>query len=245
MADQCSSHSINVTNDYGTPNLLFFYHIPLFSENMKDSLAAVLKDYSSWNSWELFEAEKQLQIQLQKETLPKDDTIESREKRTAYRAKVIAYLRENSEQGWLLLDQAPTPTSSSKTVKKVEANSWIRQTLRSHYADKPSQVGVIFNIISNFIASNLAVEHKYYLTDVTFKFNTDVNIFQPTIRVSYFTINQTPQEEVEDSVTLSIDMLDASYHLDRSGWSDANSKVKDEIAAGEKIRQEMMLDLLG
>lgn len=40
-------------------------------------------------------------------------------------------------------------------------------------------------------------------------------------------------------------MLDASYHLDRSGWKDASGKVKDQIAAGEKIHQEMMLDFVG
>ncbi|KAI3399295.1 hypothetical protein diail_7250 [Diaporthe ilicicola] len=101
MADQGLSQSIDVTNDYGTPNLLFFYYLPLFSENKKDDvLAAVLKDYESWNAWELCEAEKQLQIQLQKKTLPSDDSVQSRERRTAYRAKVIASLRENSEQGW-------------------------------------------------------------------------------------------------------------------------------------------------
>lgn len=100
MADQASSRPINVTNDYGTPNLLFFYHLPLFSDDKKDSLAAVLKEYKSWNAWELYQAEKQLQIQLEKETLPNDDSVKSREKRTAYRAKVIAYLREESEDGW-------------------------------------------------------------------------------------------------------------------------------------------------
>lgn len=80
------------------------------------------------------------------------------------------------------MDQSPNPTSCSKTVKKAEANSWIRQTLHSHYAThtKPSQVGVVFNVISNFIASNLAVEHKYCLTDVVFKFDADVQIFQPS-----------------------------------------------------------------
>jgi hypothetical protein len=100
MADQGSSHFINVTNDYGTPNLLFFYHLPLFSEEKEDSLAALLKDCRAWNAWELCQAENELQTQLQKGTLPNDDSVRSREERTAYRAKVIAYMRENSEQGW-------------------------------------------------------------------------------------------------------------------------------------------------
>lgn len=100
MTNEVLSPSVDVTNDYGIPNLLIFYYLPLLPEDQKDSLEAVLKDYRSWNAWELYQAEKQLHIQLEKETLPIDDSVESREKRTAYRAKVIAYLRENSEKAW-------------------------------------------------------------------------------------------------------------------------------------------------
>lgn len=100
MANQGCSSPFDVTNDYGIPNLLIFYYLPLLPEDKKDSLAGVLKDYRSWNAWELYHGEKQLQTQLEKGTLPTDDSVESREKRTTYRAKVIAYLRENSEAGW-------------------------------------------------------------------------------------------------------------------------------------------------
>lgn len=40
-------------------------------------------------------------------------------------------------------------------------------------------------------------------------------------------------------------MLDAIYHLDRSGWRDVSGNAQEEIVAGERIRKEMTLDLLG
>ncbi|KAF5024530.1 hypothetical protein F66182_3293 [Fusarium sp. NRRL 66182] len=230
----------DVKNDYGTPNLLFFYYTPTIPSDKQDELAAVQKDFYSWNAWELAVAESQLQTQLKKGTLPSDDSTESREKRATYRAKVDIYLRENSEDGWLLLDRTPTSSPPfSKTVKKSEVNGVIRQVLRDHYATakEPSQLGVMINLISDVAAYNPSVEHKYYWTNALFQYNSDL------IQALTFTVTQTPVKGSADSVNLRIETLDNVYKLDMDEWKKARGKVnRDLLDSGEKIRKEMALD---
>lgn len=97
---RASSHSIDVQNDYGTPNFLFCYFTPLVPDSLKNELATAHEEFRSWNAWELFFAEEQLQTQLAKKTLPTDDSIQSRVKRCSYRAKVVTALREDDESAW-------------------------------------------------------------------------------------------------------------------------------------------------
>ena len=91
--------STNLSNDYGTPNLAFFYH----GLSTAGDLASLWKDVDSWNAWELSIAEEHVVTQLNNNNLPDDDSISSRIIRSAYRGKVIATLREQNESPWYVM----------------------------------------------------------------------------------------------------------------------------------------------
>ena len=92
--------AVDVTNDYGTPNLLFFYFVPFLPDDRKPDLQALQDEIQSWNAWELGQTEVQVKHRIADKSLPSDDSTASRVKRTNYRAKVIDYLRESSETTW-------------------------------------------------------------------------------------------------------------------------------------------------
>ncbi|KAL7912272.1 hypothetical protein GGI35DRAFT_444855 [Trichoderma velutinum] len=235
--------SYDVTNDYGTPNLLFSYYTPFIPDEKKEELATVHDDFQSWNAWELANAEIQLQKQLAKGTLPADDLISSRVLRSMYRAKVIVYLRENSENGWLLTAQSPIPTSFSEEIEQSEVNATIRKILHQHHTplNEPKQLVVLLNTISNIVAADPTIEHKYQLTNVFYYYDDNLTDFQPVVEVVEFTITQEQETAGKDTVFLKISGLQSKYMIDRKGWADARSAAEDIIQAGEKIRPETSL----
>lgn len=93
------TRSVDLSNDYGTPNLAFFYHVLCAAGDLDPLWKAV----DSWNAWELAIAEEHVVSQLNKGNLPGDDSIPSRMKRSAYRGKVIATLREQGESPWYVI----------------------------------------------------------------------------------------------------------------------------------------------
>ncbi|KAI1451531.1 hypothetical protein F4805DRAFT_473570 [Annulohypoxylon moriforme] len=236
---------LDVSNDYGAPNLLFLYDTPYIPDDKRQDLETIRYDIQSWNAWELATAENQVQIQLSKKNLPDDDSIESRVKRSEYRAKVISVLREEYENGWLLRARSAIPKSFSKDIKKTSANAWVREVLQGHYIDTavPKRAPVILSIISNILASNPYYGHKYYISSVYYNYDNDLKIIRPYIEVSSFTVTQSPKEGAEDMIILNAESLDFAFTLDKQGWEDARSKVEDIVKEGEKIRQEMALDL--
>ncbi|KAI1773338.1 hypothetical protein F4818DRAFT_443182 [Hypoxylon cercidicola] len=232
----------NVRSDYGTPQLLFFNYIPFIPDDKKGDLDAVLDDFCWWNAWEVFHAESALETQLDKGTLPDDDTIESRIARTNYRAKVVDYLRENSENSWLIVVSS-SPNEIRKDVMKAQVNSEIRNTLRHHYAHAgiTNQAVVISNILSAFAALDHGDTQKFYLTSVYFKYDGELNSFQPEIHTSSIEIHQSPKEGQEDAVTLQITILDFVFRLEREIWRNAVEDMKPQIEPGKEILKEMML----
>ena len=90
---------VDVTSDYGTPSLLFIYYCRPVSDSDKEAMKSLKTDLEAWNAWELGQAESQLNNQMKKGNLPTDDLLESRIKRTDYRAKVVSALRQRS-QSW-------------------------------------------------------------------------------------------------------------------------------------------------
>ncbi|KHO02065.1 uncharacterized protein MAM_01066 [Metarhizium album ARSEF 1941] len=234
-----------VTNDYGTPNLLFLYYIPPITDEQRNDLEAAKTELQSWNAWELSAAEDQVQKQLRKGTLPGDDSAESRARRTNYRAQVVTYLRENSENAWLGPTQSPQDDAFNQVVKKSEVNGVIRRVLRDHYAAKrkPRQMSVAVNILSDVAASNPgSANNKFYLTQVFYNWDATVRGFRPDIQVSSLSVTQTPDRAEEDSVALKVEVLDSVFVLDRAGWNEASGGTQAAIRAGEKIRREMALD---
>jgi hypothetical protein len=89
--------AFDVSNDYGTPNLLFLYYVSLLPEELKKDLDNVQDDFQSWNAWELGQAERQLNGHVEAGRLPSDDAIASRSIRNNYRAKALRYFREGNE----------------------------------------------------------------------------------------------------------------------------------------------------
>ncbi|KAI0095441.1 hypothetical protein GGR51DRAFT_569955 [Nemania sp. FL0031] len=234
---------INVENDYGTPNLLFFYDIPLVTEGMNNELASIQDDFRSWNAWELCVAEDQLQMQLEKGNLPLDDSFESRVKRTNYRAKVVGILRDTSEGAWLLHDQS-TSTQFFQSVKKVDVNSLIRKVLRDHYlkGQPSSHVAIMLSIVGNIGAADPSAMHKYDHTTSSYEINKDRKDIESETRVSSFAITQTPDDADKDAVMLKVDFLDSFICLDREAWRSFRGQVEDMIQDGTIILNEMALD---
>ncbi|KAI1108958.1 hypothetical protein F5Y14DRAFT_456496 [Nemania sp. NC0429] len=238
--DHKPSPTIDVQNDYGTPNFLFFYFIPPVPDSKESELADLHADFRSWISWELSAAEDQLQKQLKKGTLPNDDSIESRATRCSYRAKVVAYLRENSEDAWLLHDSSPTPDKFSQAVKRADLNGAIRKAIRDHYlkSQPTGQLAVLLNIISGTVAGDPNSVHKFYLTTVHYNTAQD----HRKTRVLSFTITQAPGNGDKDTIGLTIDFLDFTIRLNMKQWDKYKGDAEDMIEAGNVILKEMELD---
>ncbi|XXH04201.1 hypothetical protein Hte_010615 [Hypoxylon texense] len=252
-----------VRSDYGSPQLLFCNYIPFVPDDKRGDLAAVLDDFCWWNVWEVFNAERALETQLGKKTLPDDDAIESRIARTNYRAKVVSYLRENSENAWLMVTSFSSPKEIRKDVKKALVNSEVRKVLRHHYAHAgvANQAAVISNILSAVAALDHEDTQKFYLTNVYFKYNGHLKSFQPgtvctksfstsadintsglEIYTSSIEIHQSPTEGEEDSVALQITILDYVFRLERDIWRMIIEDMKTEIQPGKEILKEMSLE---
>lgn len=91
------SAEIDVSNDYGTPNLLFLYYVPFIPDDKKPDLDAIRDEFQTWNAWELGQAEIQLIKHIEEGNLPSDDSLTSRVIRNNYRSKAIDFFRSTSE----------------------------------------------------------------------------------------------------------------------------------------------------
>jgi hypothetical protein len=107
------SAGTDVTNDYGTPNLLFLYYIPFLPDDKKLDLEAIQDEFQTWNAWELGQAELQLIGHVEDGSLPSDDSIASRVARNNYRSRVIEIFRAGNE-AWYVSHTHPV-SSGLKT----------------------------------------------------------------------------------------------------------------------------------
>ncbi|KAN0080553.1 hypothetical protein V8E54_003757 [Elaphomyces granulatus] len=242
--DKAATEVNDVTNDYGTPNLLFLYYIPFPPEAVKDDLYALKEELQSWHAYELEQAERQVHIQINNGNLPTDDSLASRVKRTNYRAKVIQFLRENSEV-WVTMTQEDKTGPKTIVVKKEEANGAIRWELLSRYITQgrlPEQFSVILNVINGIIAADPEADNRYWFSHAYLKYDNGSRTFQPDIRSSSFTVTQKDIDEHKDTVSIEFTHADYKWRLDRTLWRKQRQLVEDIIEAGEKIRKEMSFD---
>ncbi|PHH92896.1 hypothetical protein CDD83_3727 [Cordyceps sp. RAO-2017] len=167
----------DVSDDYGTPNLLFLYYIPFLPDDRKPDLGAIRDEFQTWNAWELGQAETQLLKNVQAGNLPSDDSIASRITRNNYRSKAVEFFRAGS-QAWLSTADSSTNT---KTVEATEAsiNGAVQSALRSLATENNLQIqfDVILNAIGGFI--NREKENKLYYSHVYYRYNSDSRTFQP------------------------------------------------------------------
>lgn len=99
VAPTLQSASTDLSNDYGTPNVLFFYYTAFIPDDRKFDLDAIQDEFQTWNAWELGQAETQLVGHVKDGSLPSDDSPASRIKRNNYRSKAIEFFRSTS-QAW-------------------------------------------------------------------------------------------------------------------------------------------------
>lgn len=93
--------AVDVSNDYGTPNLLFLYYASFLPDELKIDLDHLQDEFQSWNAWELGQAERQLIGHVEAGNLPSDDSIASRIARNNYRSKAVRYFRDGNEAWYL------------------------------------------------------------------------------------------------------------------------------------------------
>ncbi|OTB01401.1 hypothetical protein M426DRAFT_14562 [Hypoxylon sp. CI-4A] len=241
-----SSHkAVEVDNDYGTLNLLFSYYVPHIPSGTNAHLATILKEFQSWNAWELAVAEDQVQIQIGQGNLPRDDSVESRVRRNNYRAKVVAFLRDDRESSWLLFE-ASSQENASLSGNTDEVSSAIHRLFHDHYAGKQGsgQSAALINIISNSVALEPSMTNNYYQTIVYFDYDQERKMIQPRIEVASVTVTETEQKSDGPPAALNINIgfQDYVYKLKTDQWSDYGSSVPDMIKAGEGILREMALN---
>ncbi|PHH63987.1 hypothetical protein CDD81_5092 [Ophiocordyceps australis] len=241
---QAKSADIDVTNDYGTPNLLFLYYVPFLPDDKKLDLDAIQDEFQSWNAWELGQAEVQLIKHVENGKLPSDDSIASRVMRNEYRSKAVAFFRESS-QAWLNRTSADF---SEKTVPTTRdgVNGAISSALQLLYKEQRFQIPfkVILNIISTTV--DLDKESKYFFTHVYYRYNGDSRTFQPVVLDTTFTFKKQTGEQSESSnpkFTLQAHLLVSKYNFDRDLWRRIRHEGEEAIAMGEPILKEMALDL--
>lgn len=82
--------------DLDLPNILAYYSIPLPHDHLREEYQKAQQDVHIWQAWEAARAEGLVQEKIKSGDLPGDNSYESKLKRTAYRVKVILYLRDNA-----------------------------------------------------------------------------------------------------------------------------------------------------
>ncbi|PWY67096.1 hypothetical protein BO94DRAFT_561226 [Aspergillus sclerotioniger CBS 115572] len=233
---------VDVTSDYGTPNLLLLYYCRPVSDSDKETMKSLKTDLEAWNAWELAQAESQLNNQMRKGNLPTDDLLESRIKRTDYRAKVISALRERS-QSWL------SETENRQFTIEVETNE---DDMNAKLEDEiqvrlesderlPDQFDVVLRIINRIIAARRADEtQQYQSTHVELKVEEKDNL---EIKSISFAVSEAEKKKEDDSVVVKIEYVNYRYQLDRNTWDENKDKAQEMISRGERIRRDMTLEM--
>lgn len=92
------------TADLDLPNILVAYSIPLPLDHLRQDYHKAQQNVHIWQAWEAARTEGLVQDQIKSRGLPSDSSYESKLKRTAYRVKVIQFLRESANWCVLLLN---------------------------------------------------------------------------------------------------------------------------------------------
>ncbi|KID74926.1 uncharacterized protein G6M90_00g107240 [Metarhizium brunneum] len=236
------SASVDVSNDYGTPNVLFLYYTPFIPDDNKLDLDAIQDEFQSWNAWELGQAETQLIRHVEAGNLPSDDSIASRIIRNNYRSKAIDFFRQGNE-AWLSLANNSTAQKVIVTAQS-EAHGSIRQEMRALAAEQhlQSQFEVIINAISGSV--EVAEENKFYFTHVYYRYDNNSRRFLPVISDTTFGIKKGDEgsQAGGDKVKLEINLSVNTYNFDRKFWRDHRHEGEEAIQMGEPIRKQMALD---
>ncbi|KAI1482817.1 hypothetical protein F4774DRAFT_428233 [Daldinia eschscholtzii] len=229
----------DVSNDYGTPNLLFLYYLPYIPNSVKLEMDALREDIQTWHSWELAQAEKHVQSQIDTGNLPSDDSVASRVKRTNYRFKVIQFLREEDES-WKYTYEESKTSIGPVDVQRGEENSMIRNGLRHRYLAQvglPQPFEVLLNVINGEMA---ALAHTTYsFSHGYLKYDRDSGSFKPDLIASSFTVKKTDKEGDDSKVTVTISFSDYKVKLDQTLWREKRRLAEEEISKGEKILKGM------
>ncbi|KAI3339003.1 hypothetical protein F4824DRAFT_498857 [Ustulina deusta] len=235
------TRSVDLSNDYGTPNLAFFYHVLCAAGDLDPLWKAV----DSWNAWELAIAEEHVVSQLNKGNLPGDDSIPSRMKRSAYRGKVIATLREQGESPWLIKNSSPIPKKFEGDIEKDKVNAKIRELLREYYSTSGVlRNNLVISVIAGVIASTRDVSPRYVLSDVQVPLDNTVRDAYPGTRQCNFVVTQH-ELEASDDVHLTVEWIDSGFKLDTGAWREysGGEETQERIKAGQEILQEMRLNI--
>ncbi|KAL7796700.1 hypothetical protein V8C37DRAFT_371195 [Trichoderma ceciliae] len=229
--------AVDVSNDYGTPNLLFLYYVPFLPDELKLDLDHLQDEFQSWNAWELGMAEHQLIGHVEGGRLPSDDSIASRKIRNDYRSKVIGVLRGGSE-AWL---SASGGSSKKETLETTEdkVNDAILKQLRS--LTKDAQLQDQFGVIINAISGSIDKEHTFLFTHVYYKYDSDSRRFLPDVRDTTFTIKLQAGGS-EGVIKVEVALTTNIYNFDRDLWRRIRHEGEEAIKLGEPIRKQMAFD---
>ncbi|PHH77654.1 hypothetical protein CDD80_384 [Ophiocordyceps camponoti-rufipedis] len=228
--------AVDVTNDYGSPNLLFIYYVSFIPDDKKIDLEAIQDEFQTWNAWELGQAEVQLEGHVKKGNLPSDDSIASRTARNNFRSKALGVFRATGE-AWL------TVASNFTVQRAVEAeeddiNGATLSELRKLAVDNkyPAQFGVIINTLGDRIDKDH--ETKLFYTHVFYDYDSSSRTFRPVIKDSTFTIKRVDDKD-DGKVAVDISLLAYTYNFDRKFWRDNRHQGAAPIKKGEPIREQM------
>ncbi|PHH67952.1 hypothetical protein CDD82_959 [Ophiocordyceps australis] len=240
---QAKSADINVTNDYGTPNLLFLYYVPFLPDDKKLDLDAIQDEFQTWSAWELGQAETQLMKHVEGGRLPSDDSIASRVLRNNYRSKAIAYFRETSEAWLSSISQNLVEKSVPTTPDNI--NGAILSVLRTLHLEQQLQIPfrVVLNTISGTV--DLDKESKYFFTHVFYQYNHQSRTFQPIVLDTTFTFVNPADAQGESSkpnLTLQVNFAVSKYQFDRNLWRRVRHEGEEAIEMGRSILKDMSFD---
>lgn len=92
------------TADLDLPNILFAYSIPLPRDHLRAVYKKAQQNVHIWQAWEAARTEGLVHEKTRSKDLPSDNSYGSKLKRTAYRVKVIQWLRDHATWYILLLN---------------------------------------------------------------------------------------------------------------------------------------------
>ncbi|TGO20659.1 hypothetical protein BPAE_0277g00100 [Botrytis paeoniae] len=164
-----------VIRDYGTPNLLYKFYVPLMSNLDKEKLESIKADVEAWFAFETGKTEGQVHGRLGDKELPADSAVASRVRRT--KSLIVTVVRR-APRGIVHNSNRPLgPTLDDDVHERVY------EELKSHYITHGSLPEEFSFVLKSaiLITSTKSPEHQYLSTNVQYNYDAVRKIFTPAV----------------------------------------------------------------
>ncbi|EEA22636.1 hypothetical protein TMatcc_001475 [Talaromyces marneffei ATCC 18224] len=248
---ETSKTALESTRDLDVANILYVQNIPNVPDSHKTALYANVKSITTWVAWELTRVEGQVKAKVDDKKLPSDDSVASKSKRTAYRAKVVDSYRGQSP--WL-----SNVTVSTQTTKVTATEDKISLTVLHALLGivKVSQNPQLSNVVKalglGFAAGtgNNVQPYVWYIID--HQLDPVRRTLEAVIKTFTFSVTITEAAASTNAVSASKEKTyEASINYSHSAvqfnfglWNSNAPQDDEQLALGKELLSQKQLNLL-